>query len=119
MEHLAQMLIRFLVFVFDEALGKLVHEVGCHAHNFSLIHGLFDLAVVSLRILCDVPLEELILILHLHVVRGLRRRCPIRLGMLSLSELVALFDLGFLEKHSTDHAIFVEESLNLLRFDGE
>ena len=48
MEHLAQMLIRFLVLVFDEALGKLVHEVGCHAHDFSLVHRLFDLAVVSL-----------------------------------------------------------------------
>ena len=48
MEHLAQMLIRLLVLVFDEALGKLVHEVGGHAHDFGLVHGLFDLAVVSL-----------------------------------------------------------------------
>ena len=52
-------------------------------------------------------------------MRGVRRRCPIRLGMLSLRELVALFDLGFLEEHSTDHAILVEERLDLLRFNGE
>ena len=119
MEHLAQMLIRFLVLVFDETLGKLVHEVGGHAHDFGLVHRLFDLAVVSLLVLYDVSLEELILILHLDVVRGIRRRCSIRLGMLSLCELVALFNLGFLEEHSADHTILVEERLDLLRFNGE
>ena len=59
------------------------------------------------------------MILHLDVVRGVRWRRPIRLGMLSLRELVALFDLGFLEEHSADHAILVEERLDLLRFNGE
>ena len=52
-------------------------------------------------------------------MRGVRRRCPIRLGMLSLRELVALFDLSFLEEHSADHAILVEERLDLFRFNCE
>ena len=118
-EHFSQKLIRLLLFVVDEALGELVHEVGSHAHDFSLIHLLFHVSEVDLSVVLDVALNILVLCLDLDVVGGLSWGRPIRIRMLLLSELVALLDLGLLEEDSTKHLVTVEERLHLLSLDCE
>ena len=62
------MLVRLLVLVIDELLRKLVHKVGCHAHDLCIIHALAHFLVVSLRVVVDVALKVLVLRLHLNVV---------------------------------------------------
>ena len=113
------MLIRLFVFVLHESLRELVHEIGGHAHDFRFIHSLLDFAIVCSRILGDVPLEVLVLGLHLNIVGRLSWGSPIRLSMFLLRILVAFLDFGLLKEYSSDHNVFVEESLNLFRIHRE
>lgn len=118
-EHFPQVLVRFLVFVLDEPLRELVHEVGGHAHDFCLVHAFLHLAVVGSRIVGDVPLQVLVLTLHLHVVRGERRSCAVYLGVLPLSVLVAFFDLSLFKEDAVHHAVLVQKRLHFLRLHCE
>ena len=68
MKHLSQMLIRLLIFILDESLRELVHEIGGHTHDLRLIHRLLNLAVVGCGIVTDISLQVLILCFHLHIV---------------------------------------------------
>ena len=70
-KHLSEVLIRLLVLVVDQFLRELVHEVGRHSHDLSIIHVLLNFLVVGGRVVIDVPFEVLILLAHLDVVRRL------------------------------------------------
>ena len=113
------MLVWLLVLVFNKPLWELVHEVCCHTHNFGLIHCLLNFGIIYVWIFCNVPLQILVLCLHLDVVGWCCWSCSVDLSVLILRVLIAFLDLGLFKEHTPNHRVLVKESLYFLCLHGK